>query len=97
MSRNACNAVMADVGTAAASTIDRLAGADTRLSAGTQAYSASVPAVLQPNTSSPGRKAVTSFPTAATTPARSLPGMPWRGRRSPNARRTMYGTPVITK
>ena len=49
MSRNACNAVMADVGTAAASTTDRLGGTDTRLSAGTQAYSASVPAVLQPN------------------------------------------------
>lgn len=95
--RNARNAAVAEVGTAGASTADRLAGTDKRLSAGTQADSASVPAVLWPNTSSPGRRAVTSFPTAVATPARSLPGMPWRGRRSLNAKRTTYGSPVMTK
>src|SRR5687767_11175624 len=47
--RNACSAVRADVGTAAASSTDTLAGTDTRLPAGTQAYSARVPAVLHPN------------------------------------------------
>ena len=97
MSRRACSAVIPDVGTVAACSIVSLSGLRTSWSAGTDAYCASVPAVLQPNTSSPGWRSVTAAPTASTTPARSLPGMGWRGRRRPNASRTMLGTPVITK
>ncbi|CAN5492296.1 hypothetical protein BH23ACT9_BH23ACT9_25330 [soil metagenome] len=96
-SRSACNAVNADVGTAAACAMDRLGGMRTKWSAGAHAYSASVPVALQPNTSSPGCRALTVLPTASTTPATSLPGMGWRGRRSPNANRTRYGTPVSRK
>ena len=97
ISRRACSAVMPDVGTAAASVIDKPGGTGTRFSALTHAYWASAPEPVHPNTSSPGCSAVTSVPTAVTTPARSMPGMPWRGRRSPNIRRTMYGSPVMTK
>src|SRR5918911_1406914 len=95
MSRSACRAVKADIGTAAACSMVRLAGFGAKLSAGAHAYSARVPVVLQPNTSSPSSSPCTFLPTASTRPATSAPGTPLRGRRSPNARRRTYGTPVI--
>src|ERR671933_1507443 len=74
MSRSACRAVKADIGTAAACSMVRLAGFGAKLSAGAHAYSARVPVVLQPNTSLPSSSPCTFLPTASTRPATSAPG-----------------------
>ena len=85
------------MGIAAACSTVRLAGFGAKLSAGAQAYSARVPVLLLPNTASPGSSPCTLLPTASTRPATSIPRIPLRGRRSPNARRTTVGTPVMMK
>src|SRR5205814_9982981 len=49
---------------------------------------------VDPKTSSPGTRSVTCWPTACTTPARSLPRTGRLGRRSPMPGRMMYGAPA---
>jgi hypothetical protein len=69
-SRMPWSAVHPVVGTVAASSKPRFAGFGAILSGRAVAYSANVP-LPTPNTSSPGRNAVTSPPTASITPATS--------------------------
>ena len=95
MSRRACRAVAADVGTTAACSNVRLAGFGASVSSCPRAYSAKAP-LQAPNTSSPGRSRVTPAPTAATRPATSCPATRSFGRRSPKPiSRTRYGRPVM--
>ncbi len=80
-----------DIGTAAASSNESPSGFGASWSGVAVATSAKAPdcVPMSPNTSSPTRKSVTSLPTASTTPATSDPRTRERGRRSPNAGRTM--------
>ena len=87
--------MVADTPTAAACSNVRLAGFGTKWSSPAHAYSAKAP-VHQPNTSSPGRNRVTSWPTASTVPAMSVPGTRFFGLRSPVTMRMTYGTPRMT-
>jgi hypothetical protein len=93
-SRTACSAVMAAIGTAAASSNEMFAGFITmfRLSR-TRTYSENAPS-RPPNTSSPGLNFVTLFPTDSTTPAKSTPSNGSLGLPTPEPiRRMTYGLP----
>ena len=85
-SRTACSAVVAEIDRAAAWTAVRPAGRGATFFAFATAYSAKVPSPT-PNTSSPGRTAVTPSPTASTRPANSRPRTGLLGVRSPKASR----------
>ncbi len=93
-SRRSWRAVDADTPTEAACSNVRLAGFSRNWSSVARAYSANAPAT-HPKTSSPGRRRVTSLPTASTVPATSVPGTRFFGFRSPVARRMMNGEPVM--
>ena len=95
-SRMATSAASPVITDAAASVNVSPAGFPASWAAGTTTYWANAPARSQvdPSTSSPGTRSVTRPPTASTTPATSLPRTARFGRRSPEARRPMYGTPV---
>ena len=93
MSRRACSAVTAAIGTpAACSNVMRAGFSWTLRAAFTTTYSANAP-FLPPNTSSPGLKLVTLLPTASTVPEKSTPSRWSFGRKKPDSRRMMYGTP----
>lgn len=88
--------MIAEVGTAAAASKSTPAGFVANISAAPRQYSAKVPPLPTPNTSSPGAKRVTPAPTAATVPAASQPRTRSFGRRRPKPiSRIMYGSPVI--
>ena len=77
-STSASQAVMTARGSAAACRIERLRGLSASSRTSTAEYSASEPCSpptppVMPKTSSPTLNSVTSLPTAATTPARSIP------------------------
>ena len=91
LSRSAWRAVTPEIGTAAASSNERLSGLGTSFSGRVSANSAKEPASATPITSSPGRNAVTAAPTAATVPATSQPRTWTLGLRNPIARRAKYG------
>src|SRR5215211_423865 len=83
------------MGTAAASSKDRLAGFKTNASSGAHTYSAKPPqppADISPNTSSPGLNCVTFLPTTSTCPAISDPRISFLGFRSPELRRIRKGS-----
>src|SRR6266540_116137 len=67
-SRRPSRAVLAANGTAAACSNDRFFGFGASSPSWTQTYSAKPPCLSTANTSSPGRNAVTSLPTASTSP-----------------------------
>ncbi len=95
LSRRACTAVTAEVGSAAACSELTVAGLATTLSSAARAYSANDPSQA-PKTSSPGLNPVTCPPTASTVPATSQPRTCCLGRRRPNPiTRTRYGRPLI--
>jgi hypothetical protein len=97
--RRKCREVDAPKGSEAASSNDRLAGfRASRPSSGIARYWAWHPIAPpgKPNTSSPTRNRVTSFPTDSIVPAISDPMIGWRGRVNPKARRAMVPSPVGT-
>ena len=83
LSRTACSAVRAEIGTAAACSNDRFAGLGASRSARATANSAKEPPLQTPYTSSPGENPVTSLPTDSTVPATLRPGLSPLGRRRP--------------
>src|SRR6266540_3147789 len=89
-SRSACSAVIAAIGTAAASSNDTFAGFGARRASRATAYSAQAPGAT-PSTSSPGRKSSTALPTASTRPARSVPTSLVFGFSSPDEGRAKSG------
>ncbi len=82
LSRKSCRAVSVATGTTAAPSKVTFAGFAATASR-TFTYSANAP-LLAPNTSSPGRKRVTSLPTAPTVPAKSTPSARDIGLSNPN-------------
>ena len=72
-SRSPCTAVIPARGVVAACSKLTPAGLRARTSSRVETYSAKAPWPTKPNTSLPGRKRVTSFPTASTCPATSPP------------------------
>ena len=74
-SRTATRAASPHITDAAASVNESPAGFLASWAAGAAAYCAKAPArsLVDPNTSSPGARSVTCWPTACTTPAMSLP------------------------
>src|SRR5207237_9386783 len=88
--RRPCNAVTPASGTAAACSNETFTGFATSIDGVVQTYSASVPRP-QPNTASPALNSVTFFPTDATSPARSQPGVGFFGLRAPASRRIGNG------
>jgi hypothetical protein len=86
--------VIAATGTAAASSNDMPRGFGAMaLSARTVTNSAKAP-VRAPKTSSPDRKLVTAFPTASTSPAKSVPTLFSFGLTRPICGRPKYGVPL---
>src|SRR5579859_4376048 len=93
LSRNACNAVSAAIGMAAACSAVTFSGRKANLAVGAQAYSAYAP-LQHPKTSSPTLNCVTFLPTASTWPATSAPSRVSVGPRKPPAGiRIGYGSP----